>query len=419
MTPATNLAAFLSSTLAGAILALAACESSTYEVHSGKIYTIAGTGISGASGENVPALEANLYLPLDLTMGPDGRLYLLDWQNNRIRIITDEGRIQTVAGSGQMGELLPGKATDANLNSPTSIAFDSAGRMLIAAWRQGKIARVDLATGELELLYGNGDQNYTGDGGPAAEATFFIPSSLVHDTSGNLYIMDLMNHVIRKVDGSGTITRFAGQCIVEYYADPPCVPGAPTRACEGSDKLTCAAEDARDDGCNAICSPGFAGDGGPALAARLNTGSGLPARPNARMAFDAAGNLYVVDTGNHRIRRIDTRGIITTVAGNGTRGYAGDGGPAIVAELDKPTDIEVGSDGTLYVADTDNSCVRAITPGGYIRTVAGKCGQRGFAGDHGPANEALLDRPYGIALDGDGNLYIADTLNHRVRIVLR
>ena len=416
MNPATNLTAFLCRALAGLLLALAACES-PYEVGSGEIDTIAGTGINGTSDENVPARDANLALPLDVTVGPDGRPYVVDWLNHRIRVITDDGRIQTVAGTGLMGVPQPGKATDADLDFPTGIAFDDAGRMLIAAWHNGRIVRVDLATDELELLYGNGDRSYKGDGGPAAEASFDMPFSVAHDPSGNLYILDEMNQLIRKVDGSGTITRFAGQCIIEYVANTPCAPGTPTRTCEGSDRLTCAAEGEPYDGCNSFCTPSFAGDGGPALDARLSAGGSAPATPGGHIAFDAAGNLYVADRGNHRIRRIDTNGIITTVAGIGSRGYAGDHGPATDAELDGPSDIAIGSDGTVYVADNLNSCVRAFRPGGVIRTVAGKCGERGFGGDRGPATEALLNRPHGIALDGDGNLYIADTYNHRIRIV--
>ena len=415
MNPATSVAALLSPALI--TLALGACQSSTYELRSGEIDTIAGTGIGGPSGDDGPALEAELYLPMDLTVGPDGQLYVIDWQNNRIRVITDAGRIQTVAGSGLQGEPQPGKATDADFNHPTSVVFDAAGRMLIATWFNGKIARLDLATGQLDLPYGNGGRGYTGEGGPAAEATFDLPSSLAHDASGNLYIMDQKNHVIRKVDGSGTITRFAGKCIVDR--DLACEPGGPTRACEGSDKLLCATEGVPDDTCSSPCQGSFAGDGGPALEARLDVVPGIPTPPAGRMAFDAAGNLYVADTTNHRIRRIDTNGIITTVAGNGNPGHAGDGGPAIDAELHAPTDIEIASDGTLYVADPFSSCVRAITPGGLIRTVAGTCGERGFGGDRGPATEALLDRPYGIALDAEGNLYVADTQNHRIRIVPR
>jgi sugar lactone lactonase YvrE len=417
MNPATNVTAFLNSALV--ILSLGACRSSMYEIGSGEIDTIAGTGIPGSSGDDGPALDAELYLPLDLTAGPDGQLYVLDWINNRIRVITDDGRIQTVVGSGLVGEPRPGKATDADLHFPTSVVFDDAGRMLIATWFNGKIARVDLATGELELLYGTGGRGYAGEGGPAAEATFDLPSGVVHDTSGNLYIMDQMNQVIRKVDGSGTITRFAGQCIADYFPDLACDVGGPTRTCEGSDKLVCVAEGVPDYACETICGPSFAGDGGPALEARLHEIPGSPVLPAGRMVFDAAGNLYLTDTGNHRIRRIDTSGIITTVAGNGTQGYAGDGGPAINAQLNGPTDIDIASDGTLYVADTNNSCVRAITPDGIIRTVAGTCGERGFAGDRGPATEALLDRPYGIELDAGDNLYIADTSNDRIRFVAR
>jgi DNA-binding beta-propeller fold protein YncE len=417
MNPATNPTAFLSPALA--ILTLAACQSSTYEVGSGEIDTMAGTGMTGTSDDDVPVLDADLYLPLDVTVGPDGRVYVIDWQNNRIRVITDEGRFQTVAGSGLLGEPQPGKATDSDLNHPSSVVFDDAGRMLIATFFNGKIARVDLATGELELLYGNGGRDYTGEGGPAAEATFNVPSSLAHDMSGNLYVTDLANQVIRKVDGSGTITRFAGQCIIDSYPDLTCDPAGSTSACEGSDKLVCTGEAVPDYACGANCAPSFAGDGGPALEARLSVTTSAPPLPGGNMVFDAAGNLYVADTGSHRIRRIDTNGIITTVAGNGNAGYAGDGAPAIDAELHAPSDIAIAGDGTLYVADTYNSCVRAFRPGGVIHTVAGKCSEKGFAGDRGPATEALLDRPYGIALDGADNLYIADTYNHRIRIVPR
>jgi sugar lactone lactonase YvrE len=137
------------------------------------------------------------------------------------------------------------------------------------------------------------------------------------------------------------------------------------------------------------------------------------------MALDDQGNLYFADTRNNRIRRIGNDGIVTTVAGNGETGFGGDGGPAVDAQLSSPTDIDLASDGTLYIADTQNSCIRAVSPEGTITTVAGICGERGFDGDGADPTAALLDRPYGIELDRDDNLYVVDTYNHVIRVVMR
>jgi hypothetical protein len=394
-------------------LALGACHDDDQCVSgSDDICTIAGTGNADFSGDNGPAHAADLYLPQDLTEGPDGQLYVADWNNHRIRVITHEGHIQTVAGTGYTGEALPGPARSSDLTHPTQVVFDELGRMVIAAWHSGKVVRVVLATGQLEHLYGTGNRRYSGDGGPAATANVGLPAAIAYDASGNLYIMDQANQVIRKVDLAGTITRVAGQCFA-------CAEGATPVVCEGSDEPVCVAYEDRDYSCTDACAAGFAGDGGPALEARIHQPFGGGAPPAGRLAFDAAGNLYFADSRNHRIRRIDTSGIITTVAGNGNPGYTGDGGPAMLAEIYQPVDIEIASDGTLYVADTQNSCVRAVAPDGIIRTVAGRCGQRGFGGDRGPATEALLNRPYGIELDSEDNLFIADTHNHRIRFVPR
>jgi adhesin/invasin len=398
--------------LASAALGLGACGDGHCISGSGEICTMAGTGDPAFSGDGRFAPETDLYLPQDLTEGPDGQLYVVDWNNHRIRVITHEGRVQTVAGTGNTGEALPGPALRSDLTHPTQVAFDALGRMVIAAWHSGKIVRVDLATGQLAHLCGTGNRRYSGDGGPAATADFDLPAAIAYDASGNLYIMDQANQLIRKVDPAGTITRVAGQCF-------PCPEGAAPVVCEGSDTPVCVAYEDLDYRCTNACAGGFAGDGGPALEARIYQPYGAAAPPAGRLALDAAGNLYFADSLNHRIRRIDTNGTITTVAGNGSQGYAGDGGPATRAQLALPVDIEIASDGTLYVADTQNSCVRAVAPDGIIRTVAGTCGQRGFAGDRGPATEALLDRPYGIELDRDDNLYIADTHNHRIRFVPR
>jgi hypothetical protein len=151
--------------------------------------------------------------------------------------------------------------------------------------------------------------------------------------------------------------------------------------------------------------------------AQLNNPVGQAAAPAGRIVFDTSGNLYIADTGNHRVRRVDPSGTVTTIAGNGTAGSDGDGGPATQAELNGPADVEIGPDGTLYIADTQNSCVRAVGRDGNIHTVAGHCGMRGSSGDGASPTSALLDRPYGVETDSSGNLYISDTYNQRIRLV--
>ena len=208
---------------------------------------------------------------------------------------------------------------------------------------------------------------FTGDSGPAVEARLYAPKGVAVDAAGNLYIADVGNHRIRRVDPSGIITTIAG-----------------------------------------IGERGFAGDGGPAIEARLYAPKGV--------AVDAAGNLYIADTRNQRIRRVDPSGIITTIAGTGERSFAGDDGPAVEARLDHPFGVAVDAAGNLYIADTFNQRIRRVDPSGTISTFAGT-GIFGFSGDGGPAVEARLDNPTGVAVDAAGNLYIADQQNHRIRRV--
>lgn len=404
-------------TLSAAVAVLAAtllsgCGGPTCD-EPGDICTFAGSEAAGFSGDDGPAIEAELYLPQDLEFGPDGKAYLLDWNNHRIRSVDAQGRIKTVAGTGLLGDGPEGNALEADFNHPTGIVFDNQGRMLIAAWHNSKIKRVDLAAGTLEDICGTGARSYKGDLGPADTAVLDLPASIALDRDNNLFIMDQANQVIRKVDAAGVISRFAGVCVV-----PGCVAGEELVACEGSNKMTCAGN-TDPDACKKPCQGGFAGDDGPALSMQMSQPFGQAADPAGRLAFDAQGNLVFADTKNHRVRRIDANGMVTTLAGNGTAGHGGDNGPATSAQLDNPTDLAIDGEGTIYVADTFNSCVRAIATDGTIRTFAGVCGQRGYGGDGEPAAQALLDRPYGVSLDKDGNLYIADTYNHRFRMVRR
>jgi adhesin/invasin len=377
----------------------------------GTICTIAGSDRAGYSGDGGPANEATIYLPQDVTVGPDGNTYLLDWNNHRVRRIDSaSGTIETVAGTGLLGDGPTGPATLSDFNHPTNIAFDATGRMIIAAWHNSRIKIVDLTSGTLSDACGSGARAYKGDGGPAASADLDLPASVALDPDGNLFIMDQANQVIRRIDPNGNIERVAGRCVVNQ-----CAEGEVPEACPESNKTVCNPT-ANPDACKLPCQPSFAGDDGPALEMRMAQPFGQQADPAGRIAFDAQQNLYFADTGNHRIRMIATDGTVTTVVGNGEAGYGGDGGPALAAKLNRPIDIAIAGDGALYIADTFNSCVRVVR-NGTIETAAGVCGQRGFAGDGGPPDAALLDRPYGVALATDGTLYITDTYNHRVRIV--
>src|SRR5579863_1095658 len=208
---------------------------------------------------------------------------------------------------------------------------------------------------------------FVGDGGPAVKASFETPSFVVQDKSGNLYISDFTGQRIRKVTPTGTISTYAGTGI-----------------------------------------SGFSGDGGPAHAAKLSYPTGL--------AFDAAGDLIVADGGNNRIRMIDTTGKITTIAGTGATGYTGDGGPAIKATFNQPWGLTYDLKGDLYIIDLGNCAVRFVNTSGIINTFAGN-GTCGFGGDGGPATSANLNFPRSMTFDSSGNLYIADTANHRVREV--
>lgn len=352
----------------------------------GHICTLAGTGVAGDGADGQLALRTRLYLPQDATVGPDGRLYVVDWNNHRIRAISDDGRMAIVAGEGELGLDSDDPATG-RLNHPTDVVFSPEGRMVIAAWHNSKVKTVDLATGEILDTCGNGKRGFGGNGGPAATATLDLPVGVVFTASGDLLISDQANQMIRSVNAeTGIIQTIAGKGHCADSVNPePC----------------------------------FLGDDGPAIDATFRFPLGQMAQPGGRIALDADGRIYVADTGNYRVRRIDTDGTITTFAGTGQPGYAGDGGPAAEARLGRLSDVAVGADGTVYIADTSNSCVRMVTTDGIMSTFAGRCGERGFAGDHGVATDALVDRPYGVAVGPTGDVYIADTHNNRVRVVFR
>ena len=260
------------------------------------------------------------------------------------------------------------KAIETEISLVDGITLDNKGNMYIAMREHNIISRID-TKGMMTRYAGSGQSGFSGDGGPAANASFRVPAGLAFDPEGNLYIADRENHRVRKVDTKGNISTFAG-----------------------------------------IGEAGFSGDEGPAVKAMLNLPSGV--------VVDKKGNLYISDRSNDRIRVVDKKGVIRTYAGSGVAGFQGDAGPALKAQLDKPFGIALDETKNLYIADRNNNRVRKVSPDGIITTVAGDGGFF-FMGDNGPAYRASVAAPTGVALDSKGNLYIADRNNNRVRVVDR
>jgi hypothetical protein len=326
------------------------------------ITTIAGNGAFSFSGDGGPATAAALSGPHDIFPTPGG-LYIADQWNNRIRFVNSVGTISTIAGNGTTawaGEGIP--ATTAGLSFPRGVCTDAAGNVLIADEGNERIRKV--TPGGLIYNYaGNGTGAYSGDGGPATSACIHDPMAVCTDAAGNLYIADEMNSVVRKVTPAGIISTFAG-----------------------------------------TGTAGHSGDGGPATSANFQSPMGL--------CFDAAGNMYVSDY--WWIRKITPAGIVSTIAGNGTLGYTGDGGPATSASFDNAKGICVDAAGNVYFSDQNNHRVRKITPAGIISTYAGT-GVFGFSGDGGAPGAAQLNMPTGLRMDVAGSIYIGDYGNNRVR----
>lgn len=403
------------------LLLLGACSDDTPEACdptvASTICTIAGDGENGYSGDDGPATSARMSLPQDMLRAADGTVYILDWNNHRIRSLPGDGTIRHVAGRGELGGTLDDPA-NSDLNHPTGLVLDPSGtKLVIAAWHNSKLRTIDLGTGEIVDSCGDGRRQYFGDGGPALTATLDLPASLAYAPNGNLLIMDQANQVIRQIDPAGTITRYAGRCVVDAnmpLGGGPCQPGQQPIACPSpSGKFTCSNQAT----CSLPCTPAYGGDEGPAIDLRMGQPFGQSADPAGRIAFDAAGNLFFADTANSVIRKIDTAGIVHRFAGTPKQtGYEGDGGAALDAKLFNPVDLAIGDDGTLYFTDVYNHCVRAVSPDGMISTFAGICGDAGYDGDGGAPAAARLKRPYGIEVAG-GVMYIADTGNHVVRSI--
>lgn len=361
--------------LVAAAAALVAC---TGTIESTVFETIGETVSTAASPSAAPSAFVPIWEPTGLGFDRDGNLLVTDCLGGHVYRVASDGRATVIAGTGVStvsgglsGEGVP--ALEADIHCPADATADADGNLLVVDHANNRIRLIG-ADGLINTIIGSGpigtasdDGNLAGDGGPALAATLQEPWCLTFGADGLLYFADRDNHAIRTVDGAGIIATIAG-----------------------------------------IGDRGFSGDGGLAIEAKLSRPQGL--------AVDDLGNVYIADSDNHVIRRVDTHGLITIVAGTGKTGNSGDGGPAVDAQLADPNGVAIDADGILYFADDLAMVVRRIASDGTISTVAG-IGTAGFSGDGGPGVEAALSSPGDIAFDADGNLYIADGGNHRIRVL--
>ncbi len=399
------------------------------------VTTVAGSGVEGFSGDGGPATSASLALNFlgltGLAVDATGNLYVADTNNHRIRKVSPDGIITTIAGSGETGRFTGGgfsgdggPAISALLDAPEGVAVDSAGNLYIADRFNFRIRKVS-PDGTITTVAGNGDLGFSGDGGPAINASLSFLSDVAVDAAGNLYVADSDNYRVRKISPNGTITTIAGNGLFKFSGD-----GGPATSASLDAPFGVAVDslgnsyiaDTDNDAIRKV-SPegiittvaggigvrGFSGDDGPATAAALNEPFDV--------AVDALDNLYIGDAGNNRIRKVGLDGTISTVAGNGVDGFSGDGGPATSASLKSRLSVAVDTLGNLYIADTFHNRIRKVSFAGIITTVAGD-GFGGFSGDGDLSTRASLDLPRSVDVDATGNLYIADSDNDRIRKVL-
>lgn len=391
------------------------------------IFTVAG----GGSDDGRAATSAALAYPQAAVYDTAGNLYIADAENHRVRRVDRATRlISTLAGTGAVGYAGDGRpAWGATLARPSGLAFDRSGNLYVADTDNNRIRRVRAGTGVIETVAGTGEWGFSGDGGPARSATFAVPTALALDADGNLLVCDVENNRVRKVDlGTFVVTTVAGNGAASSTGD-----GGPAASASLHTPAALAVAASGDlyvaeGGGNRVRrvaratgvistvagtgTAGFSGDGGPATSAQLDAPLGL--------ALDPSGGLFVADTFNARIRRIAPgSGVISTFAGNGDSGFSGDGGPAAAAGM-SPRSLATDPDGTglVVVEDSGNRVRRISFDTTVIFTVAGN-GQYGFLGDLGPATSAALRMPFGTAVGPDGDLYVTDTENQRIRRVRR
>jgi uncharacterized protein (TIGR03437 family) len=400
---------------------------------SGTATRIAGTGSPGYSGDGGQAGSAQLNYPMGVAVDSVGTVYISDSRNNRIRsilpsaILYASGTITTVAGNGTSGA---GTASAAQFAGPVAVSRDAAGNVYVVDPPNYRIQKIS-SSGLVSTVAGNGTfglgiANRSQDGGLAVNASLTQPRGVTVDSAGNLYFTDYSS--VRKVSTNGIISTFAGTDTFSSVAGCPGDGGQATSASmsqpEGIVADTLGNVYVSDIDCNSVRkiapngiittvagngTSGYSGDGGPATSAQLFV-------PRA-VATDNSGNIYIADCFNGRVRKVSANGVISTVAGSGNPfGPLGDGGPATAAALRTPAGVAAAASGDIYISDSDNNRIRRVLPNGIIITIAGN-GEQGFSGDGGLATNAMLAGPWGVAIDSSGDVYVADTGNSRIRVL--
>lgn len=380
----------------------------------GHVYLYAGNGNAGYGKMGRVPSKTQLYWPQDVAFAPDGSPVILDWNNHRV-IGYDKatGYLKLIVGvaDGDFGDPCPASpapctgidATNAKLNHPTHVAFDANGNMVLCAWHNSDLFLVNMQTGLMDRICGTGQRPcYNGDEQTAVTACVDLPAAVAFDPAGRLCFTDQANQVIRMIDENGIIHCIAGTAPVW---DPV--------------------------GMRYNAQFGYAGDEGPATSALLSFERGQIADPSGKICFDPAGNMYIADTRNHCVRRVDTGGVIHLFAGHPTvAGYGGNGGPATdtAAYLNGPRDVASDLDGNIFIADTGNSVVRMVATDGTISTVAGEprlpnsqplTSAQILAEDGKAAASVHFTSPAGVEADSKGRVWIADTENNVIRILYR
>ena len=409
-------------TMCAGALALASCGSddpaqpADTTPQPGHVYVFAGTGRPGYGPMGQVPQKTQLYWPQDVAFAPDGSAVVLDWNNHRvIQVDKANSHFKLIVGvaDGDFGDPCPPApatcdaivATNAKLNHPTHVAFDGNGKMALSAWHNSELFLLDTATGIMDRICGNGQRPcFNGDERAAITACVDLPAAVAYDPAGRLCFTDQANMVIRMIDEDRIIHTIAGTApIWDPTATPP----------------------------RYNTQFGYSGDEGPATSALLAFERGQIADPSGKICFDAAGNMYIADTRNHCVRRVDASGIIHLFAGHPTvAGYGGNGGLATdaAAYLNEPRDVAADADGNIFIADTGNNVVRMVKTDGTLSTVVGVqrpinstplVGDQVLAEDGLAAAQVHLTGPAGIEVDSKGRLWIADTQSNVVRILYR